>query len=99
MLSGINQSSFHVCSIDNAKKFLIAQNNPANNFNPSKYSRFEWFSKNSQLYFCQQVFDASTAADAANLAKYPLADPSDANDSGCGKSGQFAWSQLSLVRR
>lgn len=93
------QLIFHICSIDAAKHFLIAQNSPGNERYALKFSRFEWAEQNGQLFYCQQVFDAATPAEAADLTKYPAADPSDANDTGCGKNGKFAWSQLSLIRK
>jgi len=94
-----DQLIFHVCSVDNTKDFLIAQNDGGNDFNPLKFSRFEWYGDRGQLFYCQQVFDAATAADAADFAKTPAADSSDANDKGCGVGGQFPWSQLALIRR
>ena len=94
-----NQLVFHVCGVDNDSDFLIAENATGNDFNPGKFSRFEWFSENGQLFYCQQVFDAASAAEAADFSEHPAADSSNANDEGCGANGQFPWSQLSLVRR
>jgi hypothetical protein len=99
MPDGSSQLIFHICTVDNAKHFLIAQNSPGNDFNPLKFSRFEWTEQNGQLFFCQQVFDAASSADAADLAKTPAADPSDANDKGCGMDGKFPWSQLTLIKK
>jgi hypothetical protein len=81
-------SAFEVCSVDNARKRIIAQNDSRNTFNPGKYSRFEWTTFGNRLWFCQSVFDApdAGAADAA-----PPADASNPVDKGCG---QFAWSTL-----
>ena len=93
------QLIFSLCSVDNNKKYLIARNSDSNDFNPGKFSRFEWFGSNGQLFYCQQVFDAASAADAANFTATPAADTSDPNDKGCGAGGQFAWSQLALLRR
>ncbi|MER8671091.1 hypothetical protein [Mesorhizobium sp. M0678] len=90
---------FDICSVDNTKNFLIARNSADNQYNPGKYSRFEWFGSNGQLFYCQQVFDAASAADAADFTKTKAADSSDANDKGCGQAGQFPWSQLILVAR
>jgi hypothetical protein len=94
-----DQLIFHVCSIDNNKNFLVAQNDPGNDYNPLKFSRFEWYGSNGTLYYCQQVFDAASAVDAADLNKTPPADTTDANDKGCGAGGKSPWSQLILIRR
>ena len=94
-----DQLIFHVCSVDNKKDFLVAQNSSGNDFNPSKFSRFEWFGENGQLFYCQQVFDADTAMDAADFSTTPAADTSNVNDEGCRDNGQFPWSQLVVVRR
>lgn len=93
------QLIFSLCNVDNDKNFLIAENNAGNQFNPSKFSRFEWFGNNGQLFYCQQVYDANTAGDAADFSKFPAANTSNPNDQGCGANGQFAWSQLSLITR
>jgi hypothetical protein len=79
---------FEVCSVDNVRKRIIAQNDVRNQFNPGKFSRFEWTTFGNRLWYCQSVFDAPTpaAADAA-----PPANPSNPVDSGCG---QFGWSTL-----
>lgn len=94
-----DQLVFSVCSVDNDNNFLIAQNASGNDFNPGKFSRFEWFGESGQLFYCQQVFDAATAAEAADFTANPAANPSNANDEGCGANGQFPWSQLTLIRR
>lgn len=94
-----DQLVFHVCSIHNIEKYIIAQNDPGNAFNPLKYSRFEWVLNGAHLYYCQQVFDAVSAPDAANFTKTPAADGSDANDKGCGAGGKFPWTELILVRK
>jgi hypothetical protein len=80
---------FEICSVDNARKRIIAQNDSRNQFNPGKFSRFEWTNFGNRLWYCQSVYDAptATAADAAAPA-----DPSNPVDGGCG--GQFAWSTL-----
>ncbi|QWW67950.1 hypothetical protein [Rhizobium sp. WYJ-E13] len=93
------QLIFHVCNVDNSKNFLITQNDVGNDFNPGKFSRFEWYEDHGKLFYCQQVFDATTETDAADFAKTPAANSSNANDEGCGAKGQFAWSQLILVRQ
>lgn len=94
-----DQLVFSVCSVDNDEDYLIAKNAEGNDFNSGKFSRFEWFAENGQLYYCQQVFDAPSAAEAADFTVNPAANTSNANDEGCGTTGQFPWSQLALVRR
>jgi hypothetical protein len=81
-------STFEICSVDNTRKRIIAQNDSRNTFNPGKYSRFEWTTFGNRLWFCQSVFDAP---DASAAAAAPPADASNPVDKGCG---QFAWSTL-----
>jgi hypothetical protein len=80
---------FEICSVDNNRKRIIAQNDSRNQFNPGKFSRFEWTNFKNRLWYCQSVFDAPTAA-AADAA--PPADASNPVDGGCG--GQFPWTSL-----
>jgi len=96
---GDSQLVFHVCSVDDSKHYLIARNDDANDSNPGKFSRFEWYGRGGLLFYCQQVFDAMSAAEAEDFTKTPAADSSDANDQGCGSGGQFPWSELILIRR
>jgi hypothetical protein len=80
---------FGVCSVDNTQRFLIARNSLRNG--PpfaGKYSRFEWTTSGNRLWYCQSVFDAASASDAASA---PRADPSDPANKGCGT---FAWSTI-----
>jgi hypothetical protein len=79
---------FGVCSVDNTQRFLIARNSLRNQFNPGKYSRFEWTTFGNRLWYCQSVFDAASASAAASA---PRADPSDPVNKGCGT---FAWSTV-----
>ena len=79
---------FEICSVDNTRKRIIAQNDSRNQLNPNKFSRFEWTNFGNRLWYCQSVYDAPSAA-AADAA--PPADPSNPVDGGCGK---FAWSTL-----
>jgi hypothetical protein len=82
-------SVFEICSVDNTRKRIIAQNDSRNQYNPGKFSRFEWTNFRNRLWYCQSVYDAQTAA-AADAA--PPADSSNPVDGGCG--GQFPWSTL-----
>lgn len=77
---------FHIETVDNAADYLIAENDAANEFNPSLWSRFDWHDEAGQLYFCQSVFDGASA-DAAAMGS---ADGSDLM-MGCGG---FGWSML-----
>lgn len=94
-----DQLIFSVCSVNNDDDYLIAMNAAGNDFNPGKFSRFEWFAENGQVFYCQQVFDAASAAEAEDFTANPAADPANANDEGCGVDGQFPWSQITLIRR
>jgi hypothetical protein len=95
---GDGQAIFAVCRVDNDDDFIIAQNSASDSYNPLKYSRIEWHESNGQLFYCHQVFDATTEAEAADVTARPLADRTDLNDSGCGNNGQFAWSSLARVQ-
>jgi hypothetical protein len=81
-------AAFEVCSVDNTRKRMIAQNDSRNAFNAGKYSRFEWTNFGNRLWYCQSVFDAP---DASSADTAPAADASNPVDKGCG---QFAWSTL-----
>ena len=52
---------FDVCSVDNTRKRIIALNDSRNQYNPGKYSRFEWTTFGNRLWYCQSVYDAPTA--------------------------------------
>lgn len=66
----------------------VARNADQNQFNPGKFSRFDWATdENGQLRYCQTVFDAETQQAAAAI---PRANQSSWTQ-GC--SG-FAWSIL-----
>lgn len=81
-------SVFETCSVDNGASQLIAFNNPANGYNPGKFSRFDWVKAEGRLWYCQAVFDASTEGAAA---QGPAADPSRPSERGCGT---FPWTTL-----
>lgn len=80
---------FVTCEINETKRHVVAQNHARNQFNPGKYSRFEWVNAKNRLWYCQTVFDAPTLQDATSA---PPADPTNPEAGGCG--GQFAWSTL-----
>jgi len=52
-------SAFEVCSDDNARKRIIAQNDSRNTFDPGKYSRFEWTAFGNRLWFLSKRFRRS----------------------------------------
>lgn len=81
-------ATFHINEYSNAADDLLAQNDAANGFNPSLYSRFTWSTAAGSLYYCQDPFDAPTLADA-RAAPAP-----DATDPATGGCGGFAWSRL-----
>ncbi|NEO73250.1 hypothetical protein [Moorena sp. SIO3H5] len=90
---GNNPSSdliFDYCSLDNPEEVIIAQNGPNNEYNPNRFSQFNWVSYEGNLWYCQEVFDALTEEDAAS---HPPADPSNPPAGGCGQNN-FPWSQL-----
>lgn len=90
-LSEFGDALFLIDSYDNAARNVVAQGDPANEFNPELWSRFDWTWDGDALYYCTAVFDAASAADA-------LAAPaSDAGDLAAGCSG-FAWSLLQPIR-
>ena len=43
--TGGSQLIFHLCSVNDGRRYLIAKNDDGNDFNPGKYSRFEWVRK------------------------------------------------------
>ncbi len=85
-LSG-DDSKFHVMEYDNATFVIAAQNDAANTYNPSLFSRFDWTFSNTDLYVCQ------TAYDAASLAAALATPPADSTDLAAGCGG-FGWSLL-----
>jgi hypothetical protein len=80
---------FHIAAYSNPFEYVIAQNDAANTFNPSLWSRFDWVTFSSHLYYCQTAYAALTEADAMAT---PRADASNPAVTGCG--GAFAWTAL-----
>jgi hypothetical protein len=78
---------FHVSAYDNEERWVVAQNDAANEWNPSLYSRFDWTVADGTTYFCQTAYDAATEADAL------AATPADASDL-MGGCGGFSWTAL-----
>jgi hypothetical protein len=91
MESSFGIDRFHIVAYANAQKYLIAQNDAANAYNPSLWSRFDWTTHDGKLWFCQTSYDAATQALA-------LAAPAaDATDPAVGGCGSFAWSALTAT--
>jgi hypothetical protein len=97
MFSAKAQAIFRVCSEDDATGIFVTHNEEPGNPNDGLYTRFEWFidQEVGQTYYCQQVVNATSATNAADTTKSPLADRSDVYGKGC--RGQFPWSMLALV--
>ncbi|SHK08036.1 hypothetical protein SAMN05444000_11863 [Shimia gijangensis] len=91
------QLVYFVCLVDNENDYLIAQNGSANDEDYELYSRFEWFVVEDQLFFCNQVSDAGSQADAMDFAALPRADQANPTLRGCGVDSQ-AWSALRVVK-
>ena len=82
-----DDSVFHITGIHNRAGYLVAHNDPDNQWAPDLWSRFDWTESAGALYFCQIVFDAETQeAATANTG----ADRSDL-EAGCNG---FGWSKL-----
>ena len=94
-----SQRVFHVCAVDNDRRFLIAQNSTDNYDAPSKFSRFEWFSKRGRFYICHQVRDAATVEEAADFEKNPPAATSSPSQNGCNPRGVVPWRALIRITR
>ena len=84
---GATMGKFNISTWDNDNNVLIAQNDSGNGYNPEKWSRFDWTSDGTDVYFCQTVYDAATAQDAID------ATPADSGDllTGCNT---FSWTKL-----
>jgi hypothetical protein len=87
----IATSVFHIVALNNGQEFLIASNDPSNDYFPGKWSRFDW-TRNaaSDLYYCQTAYDAETQQVAANT---PRASTQDLTK-GCSN---FAWTKLTPI--
>jgi len=81
-------SVFHITIFSNADQYLIAQNDAANQYSPSLWSRFDWTQDQGILYYCQTAYDAASEQAALDT---PRADVKDLAGKGCGG---FAWSKL-----
>jgi hypothetical protein len=84
--AGYPASVFHVSQFDDDGQWLVAQNDPANGYNPDLWSRFDWLTgADGHLYYCQSAFAAPTEQAAVDT-------PRDEDlDVGCGG---FPWTDL-----
>ncbi len=80
---------FHVAAYDNDQAWLVAENDVANGYNASLWSRFDWAWSGEVLYYCQSAFDAPDQQSARDA---PSPDVSDLDVAGCGG---FPWTTLS----
>ena len=86
-VAGFGSSAFEILTYSNSKKYIIAKNSDHNDWYASQYSRFDWATVNSQLYFCQTAYTATSAAQAESMT------PSDPSNL-MGGCGGFPWSKL-----
>ena len=89
--AGSAASVFNLSQWDNGAKWVTAQNDAANGFNPGLWSRFDWTTFQDALYFCQTRYDAASEAEALAAT---AADPADPTTAGCAG---FAWTALTPV--
>ena len=82
-------SAFHISQYDNDAQLAIAENDAANSFNPSLWSRFDWHSDTAgMLWYCQTCYSCADEAVALATAAADTADPGNA---GCGG---YSWTSL-----
>jgi hypothetical protein len=84
-------SAYHIAAFDNAERWIVAQNDQRNEFNPCLWSRFDWTEADGVLYYCLSAYNAESQA--AALAT-PAADSSDPATKGCGALPGFPWTSL-----
>ncbi|MBN2360578.1 MAG: hypothetical protein JXR83_14070 [Deltaproteobacteria bacterium] len=81
-------SLFHISDYDNAGDFLVARNDASNQWDPGRWSRFDWtYGTGSVLHYCQIAYDAASESDAR------AASGADRGDLAGGCNG-FGWSRL-----
>ncbi|HRZ79033.1 MAG TPA: hypothetical protein P5044_03400 [bacterium] len=84
---GAMSGRFNIKYADNENDVIIAQNGRDNEYNPEKWSRFDYVFKDSKIYICQTVYDKNTqdeALDAASADRSKL-------DTGCNG---FGWTEM-----
>ena len=84
----MGDSTYHIVDYDIEERWIVAQNDEDNTWNPGLWSRFDWTEVEDSLWFCQTAFDADTEQAARDAGP---ADDSAPDSSGCGG---FAWSAL-----
>jgi hypothetical protein len=88
LMGGSTPAEFELLDLSNSKRYLVAQNALTNQFNPGKFSRFDWASDaTGALYYCQTRYDAETEVEARS------ATAADSTELTKGCAG-FAWSKL-----
>lgn len=81
-------NAFHIDDTSVLDSYLVAQNDAANAFFPSLWSRFDWTtSVDGDLWYCQTAY-AEGSAQQARVAR-----PADPTDLGAGCGG-FGWTNL-----
>jgi hypothetical protein len=76
---------YRVTQHDDDQRFLVAQNAPSNEYNPSKWSRFDWIADGTTMWYCQTAY---AAADEASALATPRGDDTDPANGGCNT---FSW--------
>lgn len=90
VITGFGETSvFNLVGYDNDVGTLIAQNATDNSFNPGLWSRFDWTTRDDELWYCQSVIDGGTEADARSPAA--AADDHAPDTEGCAG---YPWSRL-----
>jgi hypothetical protein len=88
-MSGMDfMAGFTITRVDNAEDWAVARNDATNAFSPDLFSRFEWVSVGSELYYCQAAFDAADEAAAVAATRPDRASPATGGCAG------FPWSLL-----
>lgn len=88
-MSGMDfEAGFTITRVDNAEDWAVAQNDATNAFSPGLYSRFEWVTVGSDLYYCQAAYDAADEATAVAATRPDRASPASGGCAG------FPWSLL-----
>lgn len=82
---------FNITQYNNGLGFIVAQNDPANEFAADLWSRFDWVTGDDAIWYCQSIYDGATEDDAlAGVSP----DSSDPATTGCGGG---PWTQLTVA--
>ena len=84
------ESSYTIVSYNNDTNTVIAQNAADNQFNPNKFSKFNYTDRSAdgKFYHCTVAYNADSLEAVIAVAD---ADSSDPGTSGCGS---FSWTQM-----